>query len=617
MYSQGNQQEIDKMNVLKQNVSILCKQDQALAAQVLKVPGGILSIQHAKSGMPTALVNSRYIHSAYDPVREAERWADQRIKDCQAGETIVVLGVGLLYHVQALRQMLSQDHVMMVVVPDLSEFADCVSIRSLEGWGDRVMWVAGSLADMASRVTQKAKRIRILSYEPAVTVHHDAYEQFRLQLRDHLAQQLSGALHIMVVGPIYGGSLPVARYVVTALETLGHRVSWVDHSPHYAGYQNLETIRDNRLRVTVQQRLSDTLGVISLAHVAEDPPDLVLALSQAPLSMAVLEQMRRKKVLTAMWFVENFRHLTYWQQMVSGYDFWFVMQQEACLEAFKKAGASHVSYLPLAAEPAIHKPMTLTPQERHEFGADVAFLGAGYWNRRQILPSLMGHGWTFKLWGNEWENAGALETVLQRGGARIDTPTSVKIFNGTSVNINLHSYTGEGFDPEGDGVNPRTFELAACGAFQVVDARTLLPALFDESMMVVIKSPDKLLSSVQTYLHEPAQRMAMAESSRKRVLEAHTYVHRMKTLLGAVGMACPDRLGTILQGERHAESLISRSGGCQELVPMLKQFSQNERVEIVDLAKSIRKKGPEAKLNREELLILMIDEYRQEKRDFL
>jgi spore maturation protein CgeB len=421
----------------------------------------------------------------------------------------------------------------------------------------------------------------------------------------------------MVVGPIYGGSLPVARYVVNALEALGHRVSWVDHSPHYAGYQNFETIRDHRLRATVQQRMSETLAVVSLAHVAEDPPDLVLALSQAPLTMAVLEQMRRKKVLTAMWFVENFRHLTYWQQMVTGYDFWFVMQQAACLDAFRKAGASQVSYLPLAAEPAIHHPMSLTPQERQEFGADVSFLGAGYRNRRHILPSLVGHGWTFKLWGNEWDNPVALESVLQREGARIDTPTSVKIFNATSVNINLHSYTGDGFDPEGDGVNPRTFELASCGAFQVVDARTLLPALFDESMMAVINSPEQLLLTVQTYLHEPARRMGMAESSRKRVLEAHTYVHRMKTLLGAVGMASPDRLGAILQGDRHAGSLMARSGKSPELIPMLKPFPQTDRVELVDVAKIIRKKGPEAQLNREELLILMMDEYRQEKRDFL
>jgi spore maturation protein CgeB len=605
------------MDVLKQNVGILRHQDQVLAAQILQVPGGTLSIQAAKSGMPTALVNSRYLHSAYDPVREAECWAEERKKDCQAGETIVVLGVGLLYHVQALRRVLSQDYVIMVVMPNLSEFADCVSVRSLEGWGERVVWVAGSMADMAARVTQSAKRVRILSYEPAATIHRDHYEDFRLQLRDRLAQQLSGALHIMVVGPIYGGSLPVARYVVNALEALGHRVSWVDHSPHYAGYQNLDTIRDHRLRLTVQQRMSETLAVISLAHVAEDPPDLVLALSQAPLTMAVLEQMRRKKVLTAMWFVENFRHLTYWQQMVTGYDFWFVMQQAACLEAFRKAGAPQVSYLPLAAEPAIHQPMTLTEEEQREFGSDVSFLGAGYLNRRHLLPSLVGNNWTFKLWGNEWDNPGVLAAVLQRGGARIDTPTSVKIFNATSVNINLHSYTGEGFDPEGDGVNPRTFELASCGAFQVVDGRTLLPALFDESMMAVINSPDQLLTTTQAYLHEPARRIAMAESSRKRVLEAHTYVHRMKTLLGAVGMANPDRLGAILQGDRHAESLLARSEKSPELIPILKQFPRTDRVELVDVAKNIRKKGPEAQLNREELLILMMDEYRQEKRDFL
>ncbi|MCA9498305.1 MAG: glycosyltransferase, partial [Nitrospira sp.] len=397
----------------------------------------------------------------------------------------------------------------------------------------------------------------------------------------------------------------------------GHRVSWVDHSPHYAGYQNLETIRDHRLRLTVQQRMSETLGVISLAHVAEDPPDLVLALSQAPLTMAVLEQMRRKKVLTAMWFVENFRHLTYWQQMVTGYDFWFVMQQAACLNAFKKAGAKQVSYLPLAADPTIHQPMVFTEEERQEFGADVSFLGAGYRNRRHILPSLVGHEWTFKLWGNEWDNPGVLGPVLQRGGARIDTSTSVKIFNATSVNINLHSYTGDGFDPEGDGVNPRTFELASCGVFQVVDTRTLLPALFDESMMAVINNPDQLLPTVQTYLHEPARRVAMAELSRKRVLEAHTYRHRMKTFLGAVGMASPDRLGAILQGDRQAESLVVRSEMTPELIPMLKHFPQSDRVELVDVAKSIRNKGPEARLSREELLILMMDEYRQEKRDFL
>jgi len=605
------------MNTFQQNIEILRLQDPALAAQVVESSGGTLSIQTAKSGVPTASVNDRSIHSAYDPVREAERWAEHQIKDCQEGETLVVLGVGLLYHVQALRARLPQDAVILVMVPDIAELVDGLSVRSLQGWGERVQWVGGDPEQMALQVVQQSQRIRLLTYEPAVSIHPNSYDAFRSQLRDQLAKRVSGTLHIMVVGPIYGGSLPIAGYMVRALESLGHRVSWVDHSLHAPGYQHLDTIRDDRLRMTVQQRFSDTLGVISLAHVAEDPPDIVLAMSQAPLSMVVLEQMRRKKVLTAMWFVENFRHLTYWQQMIDGYDFWFVMQQAACLEAFKNAGASQVSYLPLAADPTIHQSVDLTPQEQQELGADVSFLGAGYRNRRELLPVLLGHEWSFKLWGNEWDRAGTLEAVLQRNGARIDTSTSVEIFNATSINVNLHSYTGMGFDPDGDSVNPRTFELASCGAFQVIDQRTLLSELFDESMMGVIKTPEELVPAVRTYLHEPERRREMAEQSKKRVVMSHTYAHRMQTLLSTVGLASPDRIGSILQGERQAESLMARSRDCPELLPLLKSFPATDRVELVDVARMIRRKGPEATLSREELLVLMMDEYRQEKRDFL
>ncbi len=605
------------MNVFQKNVAILRSKDPALASEVLNTSGGILSVQPAKSGVATAVVNNRSIHSAYDPVREAEQWATHQTKDCQTGEALVVLGVGLWYHVEALLAKVSQDSIVMMVVPSLSEFVDGLAVRSLEGWSGQVKWVWGDPEHMAMQVVEQGQRVRLLTYEPALGLHSDLYEAFRLQLRDQLAKGVSGRLHIMVVGPIYGGSLPIAGYVVRGLEALGHRVSWVDHSLHAPGFKHLDTIQDDRLRMTVQQRFSDTLGVISLAHVAEDPPDLVLAMSQAPLSMAVLEQMRRKKVLTAMWFMENFRHLTYWQQMIEGYDFWFVMQQAACLKAFKGAGASQVSYLPLAADPAIHQSVDLTPEEQQELGSDVSFLGAGYRNRREILPILLGNEWTFKLWGNEWDRAGSLATVLQRNGARIDTPTSVKIFNATSVNVNLHSYTGIGLDPNGDSVNPRTFELASCGAFQVIDHRTLLPELFDESMMAVVKTPEELVPAVRKYIHEPEQRRVMAEESRKQVVMSHTYVHRMQVLLSTVGLASPDRIGAILQGERQAEALLARSQDCPELLPLLKTFPKSDRVELVDVAKAIRQKNPETKLGREELLILMMDEYRQEKRDFV
>lgn len=605
------------MTMLQTNVGILKRSAPALLDRLETVPGGYLSVKTAKSGMPTALVRQQWVHSAYDPQQEAHRWAEQQVKNCRPGEVMLILGVGLLYHLEALCRHLPAEQPVMVAVVNLNELRDCLAVRSLSGWGERLQWVNGTPADIVGGVLRTTRRVRVVRYEPAASLYEDVCGEIGRLLREGLAKQAHGRLHVMVVGPIYGGSLPIAGYVVRALEGLGHRVSWVDHSLHGPGYLQLDRFRDARLRMTIQQKFSETLGLITLAQVAEDPPDLVLAMAQAPLSMPVLTQLRRKKIVTAMWFVENFRHLTYWQQLAGGYDFWFVMQQHDCREAFLRAGASHVSYLPLAADPAVHRPLSLSVEEQIEYGADVSFLGAGYRNRRQLLPELVGQDWTFKLWGNEWNEPGSLAPVLQRGGARIDSETSVKIFNATGINVNLHSYSGEGLDPNGDGVNPRTFELACCGAFQVIDDRTLLPELFEPSMLGVFSRPEELVPTVRKFVGDPERRAEMATQARHRVLQAHTYAHRMQSLLGELGVANPDRLGAILQGDRQVEALMPAAQQCPELIPLLRKFPPQERVELAEVAQAIRMKGPEAKLAREELLLLMMDEYRREARDFL
>ena len=69
-------------------------------------------------GLPTAECHGRRIHSAYDPVREAHTWADSQTVSDHSHETIVVLGIGLLYHVEALQRRLQENTRLAVVVPD-------------------------------------------------------------------------------------------------------------------------------------------------------------------------------------------------------------------------------------------------------------------------------------------------------------------------------------------------------------------------------------------------------------------------------------------------------------------------------------------------------------------
>ena len=604
------------MSSFESNVSRLAQSDPALASALRQSGGGTLEIVPARTGMTSARANGRWIHSAYDPIKEAQAWAEGQSH--QDGETIVVLGLGLLYHVEALCARLPQTTSIVLVVPDLSVLADAAAARTWGDWIDRVSWAWGTTEAISEQIADAGHPLRLVTYAPAAALHAAGHRAIETALQRRVAAQAGGQLRIAVVGPIYGGSLPITRYAVSALESLGHDVRWLDHSVHATSYHQLELLKNSQHRLALQSKYAEMLSRVTMAQLAEDPPDLVLSLAQAPLILPMLEHLRRKRFLTAMWFVENYRHLTYWQQLAAGYDFWFVIQQEPCIAALKQAGAKAVRYLPMAADPSVHRPLELTQAEREEYGSDVSFVGAGYANRRAIFPQLVGHDWRFKLWGNEWDGAADLTSVLQRNGARIDTDTCQKVFNASAVNLNLHSWAGTGFDPGGDFVNPRTFELAACGAFQLADRRSLMPDLFTASEVATVSSPDELPGEIARWLREPEQRVAMAAQARQRVLAEHTYAHRMRDLLSQIGVASPDRIGSILRGARQAETLASTAAGSFPAVAStLRMFPSTQRVELKQLAAQIRSRGPMGTLSREDLMVLMLDEYRSETKDLV
>ena len=604
------------MNSFEANVSRLAQSNPALAAALRQSVGGTLEIVPARSGMPSARANGRWVHSAYDPIKEAQAWAEGQSH--QEGETIVVFGVGLLYQVEALCARLPRTASVVLVVPDLNVLADAAAARTWGDWIVRVSWAWGTTEAVSEQIADADHPLRLVTYAPAAALHAEGHRAIETALQRRVAAQAGGQLRIAVVGPIYGGSLPITRHAVSALESLGHQVRWLDHSVHATSYHQLELLKNSQHRLALQSKYAEMLSRVTMAQLAEDPPDLVLSLAQAPLILPMLEHLRRKRFLTAMWFVENYRHLTYWQQLAAGYDFWFVIQQEPCIAALKQAGAKEVRYLPMAADPSVHRPLELTQAEREEYGSDVSFVGAGYANRREIFPRLLGHEWRFKLWGNEWEGAADLTSVLQRNGARIDTDTCQKVFNASAVNLNLHSWAGAGLDPDGDFVNPRTFELAACGAFQLTDRRSLLPDLLTADEVATVSSPDELPAEITRWLREPEQRVAMAAQARQRVLAEHTYAHRMRDLLSQIGVASPDRIGSILQGDRQAETLASTAADSfPSLASTLRTFPSTQRVELKQVAAQIRSRGPMGALSREDLMVLMLDEYRSETKDLV
>src|SRR5438876_73799 len=221
--------------------------------------------------------------------------------------------------------------------------------------------------------------------------------------------------------------------------------------------------------------------------------------------------------------------------------------------AARRAGAP-VAYLPCAGGPAVHRPLEVSAAGRQELGAPVGFVGAGYRNRRIAFRPLLDLG--LKIWGTEWGGAGQVEAAVQRDGARISTEDTVRIFNATRVNLNLHSSTYvDGVEPRGDFVNPRTFELAAAGAFQLVDRRELLPPLLrPHAEVATFTDAAELHERVRHYLAHPDERAFLAAEGRARVLAEHTYRHRMQRLLETVAARDHERLAARPREETVADA---------------------------------------------------------------
>jgi spore maturation protein CgeB len=347
------------------------------------------------------------------------------------------------------------------------------------------------------------------------------------------------SMRILIILPLYGGSLPVGRYCGMALSGMGHTVELFEAPQYNGAFNALKGLRVGPDRLEhLENGFLQLLSQAILAKVEQFEPDLVLAMAQAPLTRHALRRLGKDKVVTAMWFVEDFRLFTYWRAFAPYYDVFAVIQKEPFLEELGRIGQSNPLYLPLAAHPDVHRPLELTPTELRTYGSELSFLGAGYPNRRTAFQRYLGHD--FKIWGSDWEGDVLLEPLVQRNGARIEPEEAVKIFNAGKINLNLHSsIRSEGEIVEGDFVNPRTFEIACCGGFQLVDRRSLMPELFAEDELALFSSLKTMQEKVDHYLAHPEERARYARKGRERVLREHSYADRMTTLIDHVAKSVP------------------------------------------------------------------------------
>ena len=550
----------------------------------------------SKKGPLYLQVGGQRLHSTYDPEGEGLEWA--RAQDMGDQEPVVVFGLGLGYHVLPLLQ---GGREVWVVEP-----SEAVARLALEHQDLTSLWANGGLR-LGRDFTGVPRGLRLLAHPPSRRLHTGLYQRLAAYLAGEEAA--AGYLRILVVGPLYGGSHPIGCACARGFKDLGHRAELLDFAPFYQGYQALKGItKDKATGLKLTQDLLKFLGEILVARARDFRPDLIFFLAQAPVEPQLLRTLRSEGSLLAYWFVEDFQVFPYWRDLAPEVDVFFALQRDSFFGELKKLELKNCAFLPLAADPKVYRPLSLTPGETQKLGAAVALVGAGYRNRREFLQGLL--DLDLKIWGSDWNLNSPLGPYIQNQGARVPEEEAVKIFNASRINLNLHSSPyHQGINPQGDYVNPRTFDLAAAGAFQLVDRRTQLPAFFAlEEEVATFTSLAEARDKIDYYLAHEGKRLEVARRGRERCLRDHTYGVRLAQALDLIEELCPGRLPRRRQPEKPLKQLKRQFPEDHPVQAMLKRLPP----EVEDLSQLVETlRAGEEPLTETEAVFWLLHEFQQ------
>lgn len=325
-------------------------------------------------------------------------------------------------------------------------------------------------------------------------------------------------MRILVVGAIQGGTVPMCRAIHRAFIDIGQQADLLDFSEFQKEFY--ETRADPERSCQFYLKIKITL----LEKVAGFQPDVIFGIAQAPLQdIDMLTEFKKAGIALCFWFMEDYRIFGYWKTIAPYFDHFFTIQKNSFWKELKDAGCRNYHYLPMAFDTHAN-----VPEINKEKVIPVSFVGAPYPNRVHFFSQFLDAG--FQIYGEDWDRHQIPPVAI--GDRRVTESEMYGIYQSSLININLHSSPLPSEFGGGDFVNPRTFELAGLGAFQLTDMRKLLTPHFDPAEEVIaLTTWADMKWAVKYFLCHDEERNAFAEKARVRVLNEHTYRQRAEEIM--------------------------------------------------------------------------------------
>ncbi|MFA4972544.1 MAG: glycosyltransferase [bacterium] len=207
--------------------------------------------------------------------------------------------------------------------------------------------------------------------------------------------------------------------------------------------------------------------------------------------------------------------------------------ERASVETFKPH-CERVYYWQHAYEPERHHAETQEGDIPNAPAHDVVFVATGFIERVEALSAVNWDGIDFGLYG-AWGLLGSRHPLRKhlRDGV-VSNAITAALYRKAKIGLNIHRTSiGWGRDAlhvlGAESMNPRCYELAACGSFFITDYRPEVGEIFGD-VVPTFSTPAELEGLIRYYLahgEERARRLAQAQA----LIQGHTFDARVADLI--------------------------------------------------------------------------------------
>ena len=342
---------------------------------------------------------------------------------------------------------------------------------------------------------------------------------------------------LLLIGPNFHD---FNQYVASAFRELGWNVALHSYDTPIHPFSSFNKIRyklsSNKASLTESSRKAFSSEIIK--KYKELAPKLVFVLNGEMLTPDVLQEMSLSSTVV-LWLFDSITRLPLCWEMLPYYNSVFCYEYDD-IQIIKERTAIEAKFLPQAVDPSAY----------HSIGDsnkkwDIVF-AADLWKserRKHLIQKVVSAfpDRKIRVWGiyKPWYKGFWQSLTRERRdvytNCNATTEQLNQDYNSSQVVLNIHH------EQQRNGANPKVYEIAASGSFQICDANPYIESLFPHGEIGLYHNETELMEQIKWAL-DPKNREDRdnkAKQAQEIVCSSHTFKHRMQFVLETIGLVNP------------------------------------------------------------------------------